>query len=61
MKRKPFSSYPDLLTAREVAEMLRVGMNTVYDLLNCGQIPAVRVGHSYRITKASVLEYLGQK
>lgn len=45
---------PDLLTAAEVASMLRVSKMTIYRLIHSGELPAVRVGRSFRIPRASL-------
>lgn len=46
------------LTVAEVASLLRVSNMTVYRLINAGQLPAVRVGRSYRIAEDDVDKYL---
>lgn len=46
------------LTVAEVARGLRVSNMTVYRLVNSGQLPAVRVGRSYRISAQGVRRYL---
>jgi excisionase family DNA binding protein len=51
--------YPDILTPYEVMEILDLGKNTVYSLLNDGKIPGVRVGQKWRITKQALLSFLG--
>ena len=35
-----------------------VGRNTAYDLIRCGKIRSVRIGHKIRIPKDSLLEFL---
>ena len=35
----------DLLTAREVADVMRVSTMTVYRLIKAGELPAIRVGN----------------
>ncbi len=52
------TSDPDFLTVAEVARALRVSNMTVYRLVNAGQLPAVRVGRSYRIREEDVRRYL---
>jgi excisionase family DNA binding protein len=39
------------LTAREVAEILKLNILTVYDYIRTGQLPAVKFGRTYRITE----------
>ncbi len=46
------------LTIAEVASMMRVSKMTVYRLVHGGELPAVRVGRSFRVTETAVDEYL---
>ena len=46
------------LTVAEVATMMRVSKMTVYRLVHSGELPAVRVGRSFRVVEADVNEYL---
>lgn len=46
------------LTVHEVAELLRVSTMTVYRLIRAGELPAMRVGRSYRLREAQVAGYL---
>ena len=46
------------LTIAEVAAMMRVSKMTVYRLVHGGELPAVRVGRSFRVTEEDVNEYL---
>lgn len=46
------------LTVREVAGTLRVSNMTVYRLINAGQLPAVRIGKSFRLREDDVNRYL---
>lgn len=47
-----------LLTAGEVADLLRVSTMTVYRLIRAGELPAVRVGRSYRVRQGDLDAYL---
>ncbi|MGH9103606.1 MAG: helix-turn-helix domain-containing protein [Acidimicrobiales bacterium] len=49
------------LTVGEVAAALRVSTMTVYRLVNGHQLPAVRVGRSYRIREEDVDRYLAER
>ncbi len=49
------------VTVGEVASLLRVSNMTVYRLVQGGQLPAVRVGRSYRIREEDVDRYLGAR
>jgi len=46
------------LTIAEVAAQMRVSKMTVYRLVHSGELPAVRVGRSFRVTEDDVDEYL---
>ena len=46
------------LTIAEVAAMMRVSKMTVYRLVHSGDLPAVRVGRSFRVVEKDVNEYL---
>lgn len=45
-------------TVAEVAEVMRVSRMTVYRLVHSGELPAVRVGRSFRVPQRAVHEYL---
>lgn len=49
---------PKFLTIAEVASVMRVSKMTVYRLVHSGELPAVRVGRSFRVTEEDVNEYL---
>jgi excisionase family DNA binding protein len=49
------------LTVAEVAGVLRVSNMTVYRLITNGQLPAVRVGKSYRLREEDVDAYLAAR
>jgi excisionase family DNA binding protein len=46
------------LTVAEVAATMRVSKMTVYRLVHAGELPAVRVGRSFRVPEDAVDEYL---
>ncbi len=46
------------LTIAEVAAMMRVSKMTVYRLVHNGELPALRVGRSFRVLEKDVDEYL---
>jgi excisionase family DNA binding protein len=47
-----------LLTVAEVAAAMRVSKMTVYRLVHAGDLPALRVGRSFRVPEAAVDDYL---
>lgn len=48
-------------TVAEVAQVLKVSNMTVYRLISSGQLPAVRVGKSYRLREEDVNRYLSER
>jgi len=46
------------LTVAEVAALMRVSKMTVYRLVHSGELPAARVGRSFRVPEDTVNEYL---
>lgn len=46
------------LTVAEVAEVMRVSKMTVYRLVHSGEMPAVRVGRSFRVPQDALDAYL---
>ncbi|MDY3128063.1 MAG: helix-turn-helix domain-containing protein [Corynebacterium sp.] len=46
------------LTVAEVADIMRVSKMTVYRLVHAGDLPAVRVGRSFRVHEQAVQNYL---
>jgi excisionase family DNA binding protein len=46
------------LTVAEVAARMRVSKMTVYRLVHGGELPAARVGRSFRVPRRAVEEYV---
>jgi excisionase family DNA binding protein len=55
--REPFTE-ARLLTATEVADLMRVSRMTVYRMIKTGEMPSLRVGKGYRFREEDVHEYL---
>ncbi|HEY1840770.1 MAG TPA: helix-turn-helix domain-containing protein [Mycobacterium sp.] len=50
----------ELLTVAEVAAMFRVSKMTVYRMVNSGELPAFKVGRSFRIRATLVQKLLSE-
>ena len=48
----------DVLTVREMMDMLAIGKNTAYKLIREGAVKSFRLGNSYKILRKSVEEYI---
>lgn len=60
-KQAPMSTGIDrvrYLTVAEVADMMRLSRMTVYRLVHGGELPAVRVGRSFRVPQDALEAYL---
>lgn len=52
------SDAANLLTVAEVAARMRVSKMTVYRLIHSGDLPALRVGRSFRVPAKAASDYL---
>ncbi|OKL46924.1 DNA-binding protein [Boudabousia liubingyangii] len=51
---------PKLATVAEIADLLRVSKMTVYRMIHDGELPAIRVGRSFRVPQTVVDQLLDQ-
>ena len=54
MKYIMLEKYPDVLTPDHVIEILNIGRNKVYEMLNNGTIKSIRIGRIVPITLQEV-------
>ena len=55
------NKYPDVLTVKEAREILRIGMNNMYHILQSGELKSIKIGRIYKIKKENVIEYINRK
>lgn len=53
--------YNDILTLDEMCEILNIGKNTAYRLLNSKEVNGFKIGHTWKIPKTFLEEYITQK
>ena len=53
-----FKEYGDLISLNELSEMLAIGRNMAYRLLNSGEIKAFKCGRSWKIPIEAVTQYI---
>lgn len=53
-----FQQYDDVLTTDEVCEILKIGKNALYELLQSGRLKGFRNGRVWRIPKESLVIYV---
>lgn len=50
--------YPEVMNVEEVADLLRVSNQTVYNLVRSGRLPATKIGREWRFSRARILEMI---
>ena len=53
--------YNDILSVKELCELLHIGKNTAYRLLRSKEIKSIKIGRVYKIPKQAVKAYILQK
>jgi excisionase family DNA binding protein len=56
---RPRLTRADVMTASEVAELLQLPVSTVYYLARRGELPASRLGRTWRFLRPRLEELLG--
>ena len=49
---------PEIMTFNECKDILKVGKNTLLDLIHNGELDAFKVGNRWKITRESVEEFI---
>lgn len=57
-RRSGFLTRDEVMTAREVAELLRMPTSTVYELARKGVLPASRLGRTWRFLRPRLEQVL---
>ena len=55
-----FKNYPDIVNVEQMTEMLKIGRNTAYKLLDTNEIKSIRIGRTHRIPKMNIIAYLNR-
>ena len=56
-----FESYKDVVTINELTEMLNIGRNRAYALVNSGEIMSFLVGKTHRIPKKNIISFIDKQ
>ena len=51
-------NFDDVLTFKEFRQVLKIGRNKAYELLQKNIVSSIRIGNSYRIPKVNIIKYL---
>lgn len=52
------NQYSDIMSVPDVAEVLSIGKNRLYELLENNAIKGFRIGRVWKIPKAAIQEYI---
>ena len=53
-----YENIPEVMTLKECQQILKVGKNTMLELLHTNQIEGFKIGSRWNIPKESVVEFL---
>lgn len=53
-----FENPYDILSPEEAMDELRIGKNSIYDLLNSGKLKGFKVGRNWKIPRKSIDKYI---
>ena len=53
-----FPEYPDIVTVHQLREMLGISRQLAYDLINAGELQAIKLVNSFQLPKVSVLNFV---
>ncbi len=53
-----FQQYADIVSVKEMQQMLNIGKNKALELLSNGKIEYIRIGRIYKIPKNSIIDFL---
>ena len=56
-----FPEYPDIVTVRQLREMLGISRQLAYDLINDGELQAIKIGNNFKIPKVSVINFVTEE
>lgn len=61
MKYTDFTSMPLTLTVLDICDTLAIGRNKGYELVNSGQLPALKLGSTYRVPREAFIQFIKEK
>ena len=58
MPREPFEDMPDVMDARQLAQLLQISRAGAYNLLNSEDFPTLRIGKRKLVMKDDLIRWL---
>lgn len=56
-----FAEYPEIVSVSQMKTMLGISRHAAYNLVRDGQIPAIKIGTSFRILKLNIIKFMAEK
>lgn len=56
-----FKDYPEILTAKMIAQILGIGYSKALHTIQYGQMHYIKIGNTYRVPKQSFIKWLFEK
>ena len=53
-----FEEYDDILNIEDLMDILDIGKNTAYKLINSGQIPSLKINRTHKIPKKGLENFV---
>lgn len=53
-----YENIPEVMTLKECQQLLRVGKNTMLELVHTRQLDAIRIGNRWKIIKEDFIEFI---
>lgn len=53
-----FKEYPDVVKVNDLMDMLHIGRNKAYELLNTNTIKSIRIGNRHLIPKFRIIDFI---
>jgi excisionase family DNA binding protein len=61
MNLNPMATEPEVLTVKDVSDLLRVHPSTLYRLIRQGKIPSFQIGADWRFLKHRVVRWMAEQ
>jgi len=55
---KLFENYKDVVNIEDLTQMLNIGRNKAYELINSGIIKSFKIGKIHKIPKVWIMDYI---
>ena len=53
-----YKNIPEIMTFKECQQLLKIGKNTLLNLIHNGELDAFKIGNRWKITQETVVEFV---